>query len=269
MVKLGHINYLNCLPLHGAILLGMVPFDGEIIEGHPTYLNQLLEEGKLDVSPSSSFEIIKGHKIIPNFSISSKEKVKSIVLITKKELSETKKGVFFITSHSQTSLMLLRLILREFIPIEADYIIFDPQKENMEEILLRADGVLYIGDYALKNLNHRETFKYDLASIWYLYTNLPFTFALWQVSNKTQKHREIIDFSKILKNSYDFYLNNKGFIADKFSEKMGFSIQDILDYWDHLSFEFTDKHIESLKLFFRLLKKNLLIEKEPEIRFFD
>lgn len=95
MVKLGHINYLNCLPVHGAILLGKIPFDGEIIEGPPSYLNKLLDEGILDVSPSSSFEIIKGHKIIPNFSISSKQEVKSIILITKNDLTMMKKGVFF------------------------------------------------------------------------------------------------------------------------------------------------------------------------------
>lgn len=269
MVKLGHINYLNCLPVHGAILLKEVPFDGEIVEGPPSYLNKLLEKGILDVSPSSSFEIIKGHKIIPNLSISSKEEVKSIILITKNDITQIKSGNFFITSHSQTSSMLLRLIFREFIPIKANFFIFDPKYESLDNIINKADGILFIGDYALKNLEYPETVRYDLAKIWYNYTNLPFTFALWQVSKDNNKKFEIRLLIDTLMASYDFFQKNKKIIASKFSTKMGFSESFILDYWEALSFDLNEKHIESLKIYFRLLKKNNLIDKEPEIIFFD
>ncbi|MCX7991333.1 MAG: menaquinone biosynthesis protein [Proteobacteria bacterium] len=269
MVRLGHINYLNCLPVHGALILKLVPFAGEIIEGPPSYLNKLLEKGDLDISPSSSFEITKGHKILRNFSISSKKEVKSIVLVTKKELNEIKKGLFFITAHSKTSLMLLKLILKEFIPTKADFLTFDPEGENLKELLSRGDGILYIGDYALKNLDYPGTYKYDLAEVWHNFTNLPFTFALWQVSKNTNKINEIKSFEKILRLSYEFFINNKRFIADSFSEKMGFDSKYILDYWEHLTFDLNETHMESLRLFFKLLKKNDLIEKEPEILFFD
>lgn len=268
MVKLGHINYLNCLPVHGAILLGKIPFDGEIIEGPPSYLNKLLDEGILDVSPSSSFEIIKGHKIIPNFSISSKQEVKSIILITKNDLTMMKKGVFFITAHSQTSSMLIKLILKEFIPLKADYLVFTPENEKTEELLKKADGILYIGDYALKNFDFPNTFKYDLAKIWYDYTKLPFTFALWQVSKKNIQKAEIKSLIEVLKGSYQFFLKNKELLADRFSNKMGFEKNYIIQYWNNLSFDLNERHIESLTLFFRLLKKNNLIDREPEISFF-
>lgn len=269
MVKLGHINYLNCLPVHGAILLGKVPFEGEVIEGPPSYLNKLLEEGLLDVSPSSSFEIIKGHKIIPNFSISSKEEVKSIILITKKELTQIRSGNFFITSHSQTSSMLLRLIFREFIPVKANFFVFDPKYESLDKIIDKADGILFIGDYALKNLDYSGTIRYDLAKVWHNYTNLPFTFALWQVSKNNNKKVEIRLLIETLKASYNFFLKNREMIASSFSPKMGFSESFIINYWENLTFELSEKHIESLKLYFRLLKKNNLIDKEPEIIFFD
>lgn len=269
MVRLGHINYLNCLPVHGAIILKKIPFDGEIIEGPPSFLNKLLYEGKLDVSPSSSFEIIKGYRVIPNLSISSKREVRSIILLTKNDLFEIKRGKFFITSHSQTSVMLLKLILKEFINIESEFFFFDPDKEDFLSLLTKADGILYIGDYALKKFSHPTLFKYDLAYIWYEYTGLPFTFALWQVSKKSEKNTDIKLLKKSLYESYQFFLNHKNYLAEVFSAKMEFEKEFILNYWDSLSFELAEDHIKSLKLFFKLLKKNDFIDKEPEIIFFD
>lgn len=268
MVTLGHINYLNCIPVHGAILLKLVPFEGKIIEGNPAYLNRLLEMGQLTASPSSSFEIIKGYKIFKGFSISSRSSVKSIILFTKKELSKMKRGIFYITSHSQTSAMLLRLILKEFYAIEANFQSFDPSKKDLKKLIDKGDGVLYIGDYALKIGAYEEGFSYDLGELWYNFTGLPFTFALWQISKIEHNRSDILYLYDCLKKSYNFFLTNKELLAESFSDRMGFNRDFILDYWSYLSFDLTDEHIKGLNLFFKLLRKNNLIDKEPQIDIF-
>ena len=49
MIALGHISYANCFPIHGPLLLGDVPFGGEVVSGEPAQLNRLLATGRVQV----------------------------------------------------------------------------------------------------------------------------------------------------------------------------------------------------------------------------
>lgn len=271
MVKLGHIDYLNCIPVHGAIILGKVPFNGTILSGNPAKLNRLLFKGEIDISPSSSVEIINGYKILPNLSISSKKEVKSIILVTKKTLDKINDGLFYLTSHSATSVLLLKIILREFLNVKASYKVFSPTNHTLDQLIKASEGVLYIGDDALRlkqNVNKNECkdlYYYDLAELWYAETKLPFTFALWQVSKNFKNSSELKETYDTLVASYNFFKDNKTYLASSFSDKFKISVKDILDYWDALSFELTEIHIKSLNLYFNLAIKNGFIKHTPKI----
>lgn len=269
MVKLGHINYLNCIPVHGAIILGKVPFAGKIVSGTPTQLNKLLERGEIDISPSSSVELIKGYNILPNLSISGKVDVKSIILVTKKPLQDIKSGLFYVTSHSATSVLLLKVILREFYDINAKYIEFNPETRNLPSLIKDAEGVLYIGDAALKLKENKNLINNDLAEIWYKNTNLPFTFALWQISKSLTDLSVIKSIYKSLITSFNYFINNKEELAKSFSQNFEMSVKAILEYWDRLSFELNQSHIESLNLYFKLARKHGFIQKQPTINVMD
>ena len=83
MLKLGHIIYSNCFPVHAGIITGQIPFPFTLVEGIPTELNRFLYEGKLDVSPSSSIEYAMNpdrYRLMPGLSITSMGKAMSIVL---------------------------------------------------------------------------------------------------------------------------------------------------------------------------------------------
>lgn len=264
-IRLGHINYLNCIPVQGAIVSKKIPFQGEIIYGNPAELNRLLEIGKLDISPSSSVELLKGYKILPTFSISSRITVKSIILFTKKPLEKIKKGLFFITSHSATSALLLKILLSEFYKIDAIFSVFNPDTSSLKDILSHSEGALYIGDTALKMKNSSEFYNYDLAEIWHRYTQLPFTFALWQLRKGFNDRDKIKYLYDLLTASYGYYKAKKRQLAESFSSKFNMSVDDIVDYWDTLSFELKEEQLKSLKLYFRLAKRHHFIEKEPII----
>ena len=51
MLKLGHITYSNCFPVHARIIDCGAPEGVEIVEGVPSYLNARLERGEIDVAP--------------------------------------------------------------------------------------------------------------------------------------------------------------------------------------------------------------------------
>ena len=85
MIKLGHIVYSNCFPVHAGILNGQVAAPFKIIEGIPSELNRYLAEGKVDVSPSSSIEyaVNRGkYLILPDLSITSRTKVMSLFALS-------------------------------------------------------------------------------------------------------------------------------------------------------------------------------------------
>lgn len=270
MIKLGHINYLNCIPVHGALLLKKVPFDGSIVKGTPNQLNRLLELGRIDVSPSSSVEVRKGYKVLPTFSISSKVDVKSIILVTKIPLNELKSGFFFLTSHSATSSLLLKVILREFFNIDAKYKVFAPERHTITQLLKDGDGILYIGDFALLIKPSPSYYIYDLAHIWYEKTGLPFTFALWQLRKGLEKEREKLQYLiEILNKSYEYYKKDPSFLAKAFEGSAGMKEGEILAYWESLSFELKEEHIKSLFLFFSLAKSLGYLTFEPPIELVD
>ena len=54
--RVGHIQYLNCLPLYHGLVRHDALLDIELHKGTPTELNRLLIGGQLDVSPISSIE---------------------------------------------------------------------------------------------------------------------------------------------------------------------------------------------------------------------
>ena len=91
-----------------------VPFPFKLVEGIPTELNRLLYEGKVDVSPSSSIEYAMNpgrYLLLPNLSITSKNKVMSILLESKVPIEELNKKVVALTTASATSVVLLRILL--------------------------------------------------------------------------------------------------------------------------------------------------------------
>jgi len=269
MVTLGHINYLNCLPVHSGILLKKVPFNGKIVKGTPKQLNQLLEKGVVDISPSSSVEIIKGHFIVPGLSISSKTDVQSIILFTKVPLETLRDGKILISSHSSTSSLLVKIIFKELYNAQPTFKIFSPEKKIIDNEIV---GILHIGDIALEyNLNNALSvdfpYKYDLACIWYKAYNLPFTFALWQVPETSIKKHGLKDAIEALHKSYDFYRKNQLYTLKAFAKEYKFAPEKILAYWDRLDYTLTENHINSLKLFFKLLKKHGFVKKMPAFNF--
>lgn len=268
MVTLGHINYLNCLPVHGPILMGDIAFPGVIELGVPAELNGKLERGEIDIAPCSSVEIMRGHLVVPGLCIASVEDVQSVILVTRRPIEELHGGRILLTSHSATSVLLLEVILTEFYGVDADYERFDPSVTAANDAPADVSGMLYIGDSALLLGDTEFPHRYDLASLWFERTGLPFTFALWQVNRKSALMHDLRDAVKALRGSYALFLNDPARIARAFASETPLGPEAILAYWNRLSFILDDRHITSLQMFFGLAAKHGLVERVPEIEFY-
>jgi len=118
MLRVGRIPFLNLLPIYRALETGFPLEYVRFVPGHPFELNRKLRAGKLDISPSSSIEYGKHperYLLVPDVSISSRSKVMSVLLFSHRPAAELPGGPIAVTASSDTSVILLEILLREFL----------------------------------------------------------------------------------------------------------------------------------------------------------
>lgn len=270
-LTVGHIPYLNCVPWFH--FLQDTDFSGELVSGVPSSLNSHLQQGALDISPSSSFEYARNwqdYLLLPEHSISSVGKVKSVLLFSPVELAELAGREIAITGESATSINLLRIILREFCNLtDVSDRVPDVPVENLIE---QRKPALLIGDRALQLANNCPVgIKiFDLGEIWYQQTGLPFVFALWILRRKAvaRCEKQLVALSDQLQQAYALLMDNPAPIAELQSAMTGLSVTQIVDYWQSIDYRLDEEHLDGLTLFFKLCVKHNLLPEEPPLEFF-
>jgi chorismate dehydratase len=261
-LKIGRIPYANFFPI-------FYYFDNEcdssgykFVKGVPSKVNKMLRDAELDISPSSSIEFLRNkskYRILPWFSISSSGYINSILLFSKYPIQELGGKDIALSSESETSTALLRIIFREFLSLKSR---FTPvNKRSVKNILASFSAVLYIGDTAMREAkklssgtireSSRQLYIYDLGELWFQYTGLPFVFALWVVRKEAVlKKKDLISkFTSDLKNAKNFARSRLPLIARKSPQKKWLSEKELVEYWKMISYDFTEKHLEGLNLF--------------------
>ncbi|WP_457639856.1 menaquinone biosynthetic enzyme MqnA/MqnD family protein [Persephonella sp.] len=253
-MRIGWINYLNTEPFNFE-KTGIKPnFQYTLVKGVPSFINRLLSEGKIDAGFISSAHYIENYRQfvpLPELSISSLNKVQSVIILSDAPLGQVK--TVFLTKASKTSRYLTRVIFRKFIGREPEY------RELEDEDITGKEAVLLIGDSAIKH-SGKKRFTYDLSSIWYRETGLPFVFALWCVRKEYYtEHPETVK-----KLFYTLKLSKNRFFEtpDKFQKD-----HKKIQYLKNLDYCLSTQHIESLKLFSQYLKEAGIIKEIPDFRF--
>jgi len=264
-LNIGRIPYANLFPLFHYLDTECDNSGYRFTRGVPSKLNKMLRSGELDISPSSSIEYLRNkdrYSILPWLSVSSSGPIKSILLFSEVPINSLEGKTVAVTSDSETSTALLKVIFREFLSIKCRYRPTDLHSVN--NILSSFPAVLHIGDTAMleaQKYNQRiETAGakkqkplhiYDLGELWFEHTGLPFVFALWVIRKKafSQKEELMKRLSSDLLNAKKFAKENLPLIAGEAPQKKWLSEKDLIDYWEIISYDFTEEHLEGLKLF--------------------
>ena len=89
-VRFSIIDYLNALPLNMAFKDGLFGGDAELVFDYPSQCADNLATGKADVGLISSIEYqrIPNLKVAPGICIASREEVRSVLILTRKDLAD-------------------------------------------------------------------------------------------------------------------------------------------------------------------------------------
>ena len=265
---IGRIPYANVFPIFYVLEHEVDCSQYTFVEGVPSRLNRMLREGEVDISPSSSIEYLGNpgrYQVISNHSISSRGPVGSILLFTPKPVEELEGTVVFASSQSETSVALLKVVLRRFYGLSAKV----EAVTNPIQSGVGGASFLLIGDDALrqqaignrreadgKRVNSYYPFVYDLGEIWYRQTGLPFVFALWIVRKDIPDKKELVDkFTGDLDRAKESALKKLTEIARYAPVRSFMTEEEILMYWKKLDYELSVEHKKGLALFDRYRKE--------------
>ena len=252
-LRLGQVDFINCLPINLPIELGEVDIDAKITKSVPSKLNKMILTGEIDIAPVSSITYLENKDMLTPISdlcIASNGPADSVVLFSKFPSEELDGAKIALSNVSATSNKLLQIILREFLKVSAVFTIEAFHETPLQ--LKQYQAVLFIGDHALYEYSKmpRDIFIYDLGSLWKKHTGLPMVFGIWVTRkdlvtlqatsllvNQLRTAKEIglsISFDKVIKKAQEKILLSKEFYAT---------------YFQHLSYDYTKEYEKGLELF--------------------
>jgi predicted solute-binding protein len=169
-LRLGVVDYLNARPLvHG--LESEAGFT--LARGMPARVAAMLHGGEVDLGLIPAVEYAFGdYAVVPGVAIGSRGPVRSVNLYHRGPLAAVRRVA--LDASSRSSAALVRVLLRERLGRDPEYLSRPPQVEAM---LREADAALLIGDAALDFAGEAE--RLDLGEEWTRLTGLPFVYAFW------------------------------------------------------------------------------------------
>lgn len=180
--RVGHIQFLNCLPIYWGLVRSGALLDVELHKDTPDNLNDALVRGDLDIGPISLVEYLRNAEdllLLPDIAVGAAGEVLSVNLVSQVPLDALEGRRVALGSTSRTSVLLARMWLAEVYGVRPEYFVCPPDLTSM---LLEADAAVLIGDTALRatyEAPRRGLAVYDLGRAWNDWTGLPMVFAVW------------------------------------------------------------------------------------------
>jgi chorismate dehydratase len=256
-IRISLVHYLNSAPLGWAFLHGPFRDSFDVIPSSPAKCADQLASGDVDIGviPSIEYQRIPDLRIIPEISIASMGKVRSILIIKPQGKSEIH-SVALDTS-SRTSVALAKILLQSKMGLRPEYVSCPPDAKRMLE---HCDAALLIGDPALK-VKLEDYDAMDLAEAWVEWQQKPFVCAFWACRKSASLPSDLNDIFLEAKN---WGLKHRNEIASAYAASLNLPVSFLENYLRHnIDYDLESTHIEGLQEFYHLAKQENLI---PEIR---
>ncbi|MFI9049525.1 menaquinone biosynthetic enzyme MqnA/MqnD family protein [Streptomyces sp. NPDC053427] len=255
--RVGHIQFLNCLPLYWGLARTGTLLDLDLTKDTPEKLSEQLVRGELDIAPITLVEFLRASDDLvafPDLAVGCDGPVMSCVIVSQKPLEKLDGARVALGSTSRTSVRLAQLLLAEKIGVQPEYYSCPP---DLGLMMQEADAAVLIGDAALRaNLHDGPKLGlevHDLGQMWKDWTGLPFVFAVW-ATRRDYLEREPLVVQKVHEAflaSRDLSLEEVGKVAEQAARWETFDEPVLERYFTTLDFRFGADQLRGVTEFAR------------------
>ena len=270
--RLGHIQFINCLPLYYGMVKNDVLLDVDLVKANPADLASELLDGDLDLAPIPAIEYARHADelvLLPDIAISSDGEVQSILLVSKVPAEELSGRTVALAANSRTSVVLGRILLARRWNVTPSFVDMPP---DLPAMLRDADAALLIGDEAIRTYWEQPAglFTYDLGTEWKAWTGLPFVFAVWAVRREYAENNPeaVAMVAEALNDSLTYCRAHLDDISEYAARWEHFSAGKFLSYFDALQFRFEPRYREGLVRYLAEATALGQLEAEPRVVIF-
>ncbi|HOP29967.1 MAG TPA: menaquinone biosynthesis protein [Spirochaetota bacterium] len=266
-MNIGYINYLNCFPFYYH-MFEVEPVEGvKVVPAYPGELNRLVKNHELQMSPVSAaaYTYLQGdYVILPGFCLSSVGYVKSVVLQSRVPIEELDGKRVGLTTASETSVALLKILLAKYYKVNPEYIPVKPRPDFAD-----VDAALVIGNEAMMEPAVPVEYSYDLGDLWLRKTGYPVVFAIFVAQKETVENEAPLlrDICRSYRTSLKVLKNERELLVGRASEMYPDISYDISRYYSYLRFEFTDELKDALAFYFKEAFEAGILAEVKELEF--
>jgi chorismate dehydratase len=252
----GHIQFLNCLPIYWGLMRSGALLDVELSKDTPDRLNAALVAGDLDIGPISLVEYLRNADdllLLPDLAVGSDGPVLSVNLVSTRAPGDLGGRPVALGSTSRTGVLLAQMLLADSYHVRPEYFRCPP---DLTQMLLEADAAVLIGDVALRALYEapaRGLSVTDLGEAWREWTGLPMVFAVWAVRRDfAAAHPGLVkDVHQAFLRSRDLCLGALDEVAEAGARWEPFDAATLASYFRTLDFSLGDRQVAGLREFAR------------------
>ncbi|GHF85422.1 menaquinone biosynthetic enzyme MqnA/MqnD family protein [Streptomyces thermodiastaticus] len=255
--RVGHIQFLNCLPLYWGLARTGTLLDFELTKDTPEKLSEQLVRGDLDIGPITLVEFLKhADELVafPDIAVGCDGPVMSCVIVSQVPLDRLDGARVALGSTSRTSVRLAQLLLAERFEVTPDYYTCPP---DLGLMMREAEAGVLIGDAALRaNLHDGPRYGldvHDLGQLWKEWTGLPFVFAVWAVRRDYFAREPVItrQVHEAFLASRNLSLEEVGKVAEQAARWEAFDEKVLEQYFTTLDFSFGAPQLSAVAEFAR------------------
>ncbi|MFC8490567.1 menaquinone biosynthetic enzyme MqnA/MqnD family protein [Streptomyces sp. NPDC057235] len=255
--RVGHIQFLNCLPLYWGLARTGTLLDLELTKDTPEKLSERLVRGDLDIGPVTLVEYLRhadGLVALPDIAVGCDGPVMSCVIVSQRPLEELDGARVALGSTSRTSVRLAQLLLAERYGVSPDYYTCPP---DLGLMMQEAEAAVLIGDAALRASLHDAPRLglqvHDLGLMWKEWTGLPFVFAVWAVRKDylARDPETVHEVHQAFLASRDLSLEEVTKVAEQAARWEAFDAELLERYFRTLDFRFGPEQLAGAREFAR------------------
>ncbi|MGW0824219.1 menaquinone biosynthetic enzyme MqnA/MqnD family protein [Streptomyces sp. NPDC002845] len=253
--RVGHIQFLNCLPLYWGLARTGTLLDFELTKDTPEKLSEKLVRGELDIGPITLVEFLRhADELVafPDIAVGCDGPVMSCVIVSQAPLDRLDGARVALGSTSRTSVRLAQLLLAEQVGVQPSYYTCPP---DLALMMREAEAAVLIGDAALRaNLHDGPAYGlavHDLGAMWKEWTGLPFVFAVWAARREYAEREPLVtrQVHEAFLASRDLSLEEVGKVAEQAARWEAFDERVLERYFTTLDFRFGGPQLEAVTEF--------------------